>query len=250
MNMHTTPVKHTTPALLKNVAAMMTLVETLRDRPQLSSGFGVFSGPSGFGKTIASTFAQNNSDCLYVEVRHYWRQKDFCRGILSELQQKPKGTISQMMDEIIYILGNDIGRVLIIDEADKLVDKKMIELARDIQEMANAPVILVGEEQLPQKLKAFERIDNRVLDWVLAQPCDVQDARALARMILPGIEIDDALLERFCRETGGRTRRISNTLFEAANFARNNGATALTVANYRGRVFTGEPPIRGNGGGR
>lgn len=250
MNMHTVPVNSTSPAPLKNVSAMVTLVETIRSRPQMSSGFGVFSGPSGFGKTVASTYAQNHCDCVYVEVREFWTRRSFCEALLEELGQKPRGTIAQMMKEIVYVLGNDLGRALIIDEADKLVDKNMIELARDIQEMTNAPVILVGEEKLPHKLKAFERVDNRVLDWVLAQPCDAQDARVLARMIVPGVEIEDALLEKICRETGGRTRRVSNTLFEVANYARNAGAKSLTLAGYRGRIFTGEAPIRAKAGAR
>lgn len=244
MNMHTTTVNAGQPAILKNVAAMLTLIETLRQRPQMSSGFGVFSGPSGFGKTVASTYAQNHEDCVYVEVREFWTRKSFCEAVLRELGRKPKGTIAQMMEEIVYVLGSDIGRAVILDEADKLVDKGMIELARDIQEMTNAPVILVGEEKLPQKLKAFERVDNRVLDWVLAQPCDVEDARVLARMIVPGVEIDDPLLAKICRDTGGRTRRVSNTLFEVANWARKQGEKTLTLATYRGRIFTGEAPVR------
>lgn len=247
MNMHAPSVNALSPAPLKNVSAMITLVETLRSRPQLSSGFGVFSGPSGYGKTVASTYAQNHFECLYIEVREYWTRKDLCIAFLEELGQKPTGTISQMMREIVRVLGSEIGRAVIIDEADKLVDKNMIELARDIQEISNAAVILVGEEKLPQKLKAFERVDNRVLDFVLAQPCDVQDARVLAKMIAPGIEIEEPLLARICQETKGRTRRVSNTLFEVANYARNAGSTTLTLANYRGRIFTGEAPVRAGG---
>jgi len=244
MNMHAPPVNVYAPALLKNVAAMLTLVETLRNRPQISSGFGVFSGPSGYGKTVASTYAQNQYGCVYIEAREFWTRRAFCEALLEELGQKPRGTIPQMMKDIVQVLGHDIGQALIIDEADKLVDKGMIELARDIQEMTNAPVILVGEEKLPTKLQSFERVHNRVLDWVLAQPCDVQDARLLARRIVPGIEIEDALLEKMCRETGGRTRRVANSLFAAANVARTSGATTLTVETYQGRIFTGMAPVR------
>lgn len=252
MNIHTTavnPARANSIAPLKNVSAMMSLIETIRNRPQTSSGFGVFSGPSGYGKTVAATYAVNKRDAIYIEVRDFWTRKSFCEAMLEELGAKPKGTISAMMREIGYVLGGDIGRAVIIDEADKLVDKNMIELARDVQEMTNAPVILVGEEKLPQKLKAFERVDNRVLDWVLAQPCDKQDAKVLARLIAPGVEIADDLLESICTRTEGRTRRVANTLFEVATFARNAGATSLTLASYGGRVFTGQAPMRSRGQG-
>ncbi len=67
---------------------------------------------------------------------------------------------------------------------DKLVDKGMIELVRDINKAAQVPVLLVGEELLPQKLEQYERVHNRVLEWVLAQPCDLADARAQANLLL------------------------------------------------------------------
>lgn len=245
MNMQTQPVKANSIAPLKNVTAMISLIETLRNRPQTSSGFGVFSGPSGYGKTVASTYAVNRHECIYIEVREFWTRRSFCEAVLEELGIRPKGTISTMMREIGFVLGSDIGRAVIIDEADKLVDKNMIELARDIQEMTNAPVILVGEEKLPQKLKAYERVDNRVLDWVLAQACDLEDAKVLTKLIAPGLAIADDLLVSICKRTEGRTRRVANTLFEIANYARNTGEKTLTLASYKGRVFTGEAPIRG-----
>ncbi len=80
----------------------------------------------------------------------------------------------------------------------------MIELARDVQEMTYAPVILVGEELLPQKLKRFERVHNRVLSWVLAEPSDIDDARTLANILCPHIEIaDDSWISSSPRQKGG-----------------------------------------------
>ncbi|MGF3027995.1 AAA family ATPase [Methylobacterium aquaticum] len=245
MNMHATIVNDVVQAPLKNVAALATLVESVRERSQLSSGFGLFYGPSGYGKSRACEYARDNHDCLYVEVFDFWGRKELCRAVLSELGRTPKGTIADMMSEIGRHLGQRVGCGLIIDEADKLVDKNMIEMARDIQRLTNAPVILVGEESLPQKLAVYERCENRVLDFGLAQPCDVQDARILAGLIAPGIEIDGALIEKICQETRGRTRRVANTLLEIANYARNRGERAVTAAGYRGHIFNGVAPRRG-----
>lgn len=232
MNMHTTPVKGGSTAILKNVSAMMTLIETVRQRPEQSAGFGLFFGPSGYGKTVASTYAQNEENCLYIEVREFWTRKDFCIAFLEELGQRPRGTISSMMREIIGLLGMDYGRTVLIDEADKLIDKKMIELARDIQEMTRAPVILVGEEQLKNKLKAYERCDGRVLERVEALPCDAEDAAELAGLIAPGIELDHRLVDHIVAETRGSTRRVANALYKVSNLARTRNLNRVTVADY------------------
>lgn len=246
MNNQTQPVKSGSVAPLRNVTAMTMLVESLKARPShSSSGFGVMSGPSGFGKTVASTYTVNKMEAIYVEVREFWTRKSFCQAILRELEREPKGTISDMMEEIGFVLGSSAGRVVIIDEADKLVDKNMIELARDIQEMTSAPVILVGEELLPQKLKRFERVHNRVLSWVLAEPSDLDDARCLAGILCRGLELSDDLLTRIVDVTGGRTRRIANTLHEVSVLAKTEGKDRYDAATYRGAIETGETPVRG-----
>lgn len=245
MTMNAPSVNSGTIAPLRNVTAMMTLATTLLERPaHSSSGFGVMSGPSGYGKTVASTYTINRLGAIYIEVRSFWRSKTFCEALLRELERQPKGTVSAMMEEITLVLGNTNARPLIIDEADKLVDKGMIELARDIQEMTKAPVILVGEELLPQKLLRFERVHNRVLSWVLAEPSDLDDTRVLAGLICPSLALADDLLAKIVSKTGGRTRRIANTLHEIALQARMEGRDAYDAASYRGPIETGEVPVR------
>ncbi|ADZ72428.1 AAA family ATPase [Polymorphum gilvum] len=236
-------------APLKNVAALMTLIEALRTRAVGLPGIGVFSGDSGYGKSVAAQYAINKTGAVYVEVRHYWRQKRFCEALLQELgQPRPRGTVAALMDDIIYRLGDAPHRPLIIDEADKLVDGGMIEFVRDIHETTQVPVILIGEELLPRKLEAHERVHNRVLDFQLAQPCDSEDTTVLARFLCPGVEIAPDLLEDVRRQTAGKARRIATTLHEIGQFARNSGLTAVERGSYGGRIFTGETPIRRAGG--
>ncbi|MEC9247160.1 MAG: ATP-binding protein [Pseudomonadota bacterium] len=244
--MNTPQVKPGTIAPLRNVSAMVTLAKTLLERPaHISSGFGVMSGPSGYGKTVASTYTVNRLEAIYVEVREFWTRKAFCEALLRELEREPKGTIAAMMEEISFVLGSSSGRVVIIDEADKLVDKGMIELARDIQEMTSAPVILVGEELLPKKLQRFERVHNRVLSWVLAEPSDIDDARTLASILCPQVELADDLLDKIVIKTGGRTRRIANTLHEISIRSTAEGRNSFDATTYQGPIETGEAPVRG-----
>ena len=99
MTMQTPIVNPVSTAPLKNVSAMLTLIETVKTRPAGSSTpFGVLAGPSGYGKSVASTYARNVEDCLYIEIMSYWSRKTFCEAILFELgESKPKGTIPAMM---------------------------------------------------------------------------------------------------------------------------------------------------------
>lgn len=232
-------------APLKNVAACVTLVETLRCAPAHHPRIGVFSGYSGYGKSMAAQYCWNSTGAVFLEVFEYWSRSTFCRSLLAELGvARPRGTIADMMDEAIALLGDAPARPIIIDEADKLAAKGMLGLVRDLHDAAQVPVLLVGEELLPKKLEADERLHNRVLDWALAQPCDLEDARALAAFLHPGLSISDGLLERIRSETKGRARRIATSLHEAAAWAAARGRDRLDETGYGGRIFDGSAPSR------
>lgn len=232
-------------APLKNVASLLMLIETLRARAAGLPGIGVFSGHSGYGKSVAAQYAMNKTGALYIEVRHYWRQKRFCEALLQELgEPRPRGTVAALMDSIIYRLGDAPDRPLIIDEADKLVDGKMIEFVRDIHETTQVPVVLIGEELLPKKLEAHERVHNRVLDFQLANPCDAEDTTTLAKFLCPDLTLAEDLLDQIRTATKGKARRIATTLHEIGQYARNRGLTSLDRESYEGRIFTGETPHR------
>lgn len=232
--------------MLKNVSSCLAVVDNLQARPFGLSGFGVFSGYSGYGKSLAAQYVQNKRQCLFLEVRSWWTQKYFCEALLMELGvNRPRGTIAQLMVRITEILSEDLSRPLIIDEADKLIEKKMIELVRDLHQDTSIPILLVGEELLPQKLKAIERMYNRVLVWELAQPCDVADTELLLSKWAPEFDFSPDLIDQIIEKTKGNARRIAATLHQAKGFAINNGLTALTAENYSGGFFTGDAPSRG-----
>jgi DNA transposition AAA+ family ATPase len=233
------------PVAIKNVASFMVMTDRLINRDPHLPGIGVCHGPSGFGKTYASIFAQNRTRAVRVEVGDSWTRRTLLQAILRELGEPVKGrmAIADLAERAIAALGDEPGRPLIVDEADRLVDRGMIELVRELHEHSSVPVILIGEEKLPAKLLAYERVHNRVLDWFPAQPCDLDDARELAKAFAPKIAIDDDLLEHIRTQSGGRARRIVVNLARGAELARNRNAKQLTLALWgTAPLYTGEPP--------
>jgi hypothetical protein len=91
-----------------------------------------------------------------VQLRSAWSRKTLLEKILFEMGIKPGGTIPALLDQICEQLAAS-RRPLILDEFDYCADKHgMIELVRDIYEGSQSSLLLVGEE-LPHKLKRFER---------------------------------------------------------------------------------------------
>lgn len=231
------------PIALKNVAAFMTLATRLIERSPHLPGIGVCFGPSGYGKTYASIFCQNKTRAVRVEVGDSWTRGTFLRAVLFELGADARGTVATMAEKAKAALGENPRRPLIVDEADKIVDKGYIELVRELQEHSGAPVLLIGEEKLPVKLERIERVANRVLDWMPAQPCDIEDVHHLARAFCPNVKISEDLLDEIRRQSQGRARRVVVNLALVQEIARNRGVTALDRSSWgRADFYTAKAP--------
>lgn len=233
------------PIALKNVAMFMAMTQRLIDREPHLPNIGVFNGPSGYGKSFAGIFAANKVSARIIEVRDYWTRSSFWRALCNELGIATRRTAenAEMAEQAVERLAEDPRRPLIIDEADRLADKRMIEIARDIADATGIPVILIGEERLPHKLLAFERIHNRVLDWYAAQPSDLDDTRALATAIYPKLKFEEDLLDHVRRQSGGRPRRIITNLARIAENCRNRSVKQLSLDAFKDiELYTGQPP--------
>lgn len=230
-----TPIVNADTAPIKNVASCLAVVRSLQTRQPLQPNLGVFAGFSGYGKSVAALYCQNKTGAAYVEVSDTWTRAKLMRSILSELGvYQPRGTLSDLEDEIIGLLARDPRRPLIIDEADKLIDKRMIELVRGIAKKSNVPVLLIGEELFPKKLEGVDRFRDLVLVMSYAQPCDLDDTRTLARTFYPSLSLADDLLSQAMTEADGRVRRIGNSLHAIAEFCARTGTGTLDLTLYRG----------------
>lgn len=229
-------------APLRNISALSALISKILHRSPHLPGLGTFSGPSGFGKSFAAAYAAGQHRAYYVEARSGWTRKAMVQTILRQQGIVPARTITEMVDQVAEQLALS-RRPLIIDEFDHVVARNLVELVRDIYEQSQAAIILVGEEFLPQKLQRWERFHGRVLDWVQAAPCSLQDAQALARLYCPETVVAEDLLERLVREAAGSCRRVCVNLDQIGIVARGAGLETITLADWGARpLHTGKPP--------
>jgi DNA transposition AAA+ family ATPase len=233
-----------TVAPLRNVAALVTLIERVQNRAPNLPGMACFYGPSGFGKTTAAVYGANRFNAQVVQCKSSWTQRKLCEAILADMGQRHRGTIADMVDLIAEGLARS-GRPLLIDEADFLVARRIIEIVRDIYESSGATVILIGEELLPQKLQEWERVHGRMLDWVAAEPGTLSDVDHLARIYCRGVELDPLLKKRVLAVSGSSIRRICVNLDRLAERARTLGQTRLgadDMGKDASGWFTGDAP--------
>ena len=235
MTIPTGPVNTIAP--IKNVARFTDLVERLVNRPPELPGFGLFYGKAGRGKTFAATYAINTYRAHYVECDFTWTQRAFCEAVMVEIGLlTPRTPLNRPVYRAVGEIGDYFAdhprRPLVIDEADFLVRRGMIEIVRAIYKYcasAGASIVLIGEENLPNALKMWERVDSRILKAVRAEALDGSDVQLLTEIVCAGIAIADAVLERLRKTSGGSARRVVARLYDLRELARVQGWETVSL---------------------
>lgn len=243
------PVNELSP--LVNVSNMLAATKRATARPRHLPGLIAYYGPAGWGKTCAATFTANTLDCFHVQILDFWNRTEFLRqvcielGLAEQLKKRENRTIAAMGAMICETLGMS-QKPLIIDEVDLAIQKGYIETVRAIFEGSKTTVVLIGEESLPKDLLKWERIHSRVLEWVPAQPPDLQDAATLAhRYSRDGITITDDMIRKIHTASGTSVRRICVNIERVQEFARENGFTTVDSKAWGNQpLYTGAAPTR------
>lgn len=225
------------------LATLMKAQEAGEGSPRLC----LLYGPPGYGKSVALAYLAAQFGAAYVEAMSLSTTRSFLESIAEELGiAKPEKTSPRLLAQIIRSLQVE-PRPLLIDEMDYLVKKHLVDVIRDIHDHTGIPIMLVGMEALPAKLKSWEQFDSRIIASTAAQPATPEDARKLRDHYCHRVELADDLLAEIVSATKGVTRRIVNNLREVQSAALDSGRDAVDLAWWkaeRGAFLTGDLPTR------
>lgn len=233
---------HNSIAPLANVVRLRQLVDRCTHRTQGLPGMGCFYGPAGQGKTTAGIYAVNSVDAVHIEVLPFGGAKKLLEDMAKALGLRPERTLARLFDQVSGDLVVS-QRPVLIDEADKALSDTMIETIRRIHDVAMVPVILMGEEVLPQRLTKWERVHGRILQWVQTEEATIEDVRHLAPIYAKGVRIAPDLLDRVRQASRGSIRYASTNLALIAEYARSRGLAEIALADWGDRALhSGQAP--------
>ena len=232
-------------APLTNLRLMLAALLKTQEAVDGSSRFCVLYGRSGYGKSTAAAYVAARFDATYVQARSVETQRSFLEMLADELGiAAPARTTPKLLQQILDQIAAD-PRPIIIDEMDYLVSKKFADLIRDLHEGSTVPIVLIGEEAFPSRLKAWERFDNRVLTFVAAQPASADDARQLRDYYCSRVSVADDLVDYINEQCKGVVRRIVVNLREVQTTALDEGQLTADRAWWGNRpLLTTDAPAR------
>ena len=233
------------PLPLTNVEIAMGACLSALD-PMNEPGLHLFYGESGWGKTVGVTSVANEFRAVFVTAIEGMTKRSLLADLLVGLgEPNPRGSTPDMIKRASAQLLEQ-GKPVIIDEADKLTHEGRLEVVRAIHDASLAPIILVGEERLPEKLERFDRFHNRIIGFHPAQPASQRDAELLAGRYAHGVTIAPELIKETNTQCRGVTRRLRNNFQEMRRLAKNAGVAEIDLEWFQkhGRFLTGKKPER------
>lgn len=201
---------------------------------QENMALGIVVAKSGYGKTHTLKKYAKMPRVIYIEGNETMNCKDIVRRIENKIgMSRCYGSIDERMEHIVEFFNVNEGYLIIMDEADKLINKytqKKIELLRNITDAADVGLVIAGEPVLENLLKGYDkRFTNRMDFYYKLRGLSQQEVYDY----LEGYDVDEAAKAEFLiRATNAHTgcfRLLDRTLNNVIRILKDSGQTKVTM---------------------
>ena len=202
---------------------------------QENMALGIIVAKSGYGKTHTLKKYSKMPRVAYIECDDTMACRDLVEAIEIQIGM-PKGaggTIWSRVNRIRDFFNANEGYLLIIDEADKLINKytqKKMEIIRGIFDQSDVGIVIAGEPRLEAEIKGnLARFANRMDFYYKLKGLSEQEVRDY----LEGYDVEDAaMMEFISRAQNAQTgcfRLLDRTLSNVLRILKDNGETNVTM---------------------
>lgn len=206
---------------------------------QEDMGLGIIVGRSGFGKTHALKNYARLPRVAYLECDDTMSCRDLIEALETQLgmAKASGGTIWKRTCRIREFLNVNAGYLIIVDEADKLINKytaAKMEILRGIFDQADVGVVVAGEPRLEGDLKSgLARFANRVDFYYKLHGLDEKELGSYLEGWDVTQEAAAALAERAFAARNGSFRLLDRTLNNVLRVLRGRGEAQVTLETVR-----------------
>jgi DNA transposition AAA+ family ATPase len=220
----------------------------MMDNLELSEGegrLGMAFGQAGWGKSrTAGWYHSNHTDSIFLRMQQVWRKSElgFLKSLLIELgNPEPKNRTVTCFNEIVdKLIENPVP--IFLDEVDRLPDF-FLDVIRDITDMTTAPIILIGEENLPHQLRSNRRVWSRVFHQLKFKPLELADIINYAQETT-GLKFTPGVAKILYQATDGKSlpgnfRVVQRALISLVHMLNSENSKEVTEKIARIAIKTG-----------
>jgi len=244
-------------ALTKNVERLWYSARILANSAHGIERMGLVSGVPGEGKSVAMDFVVDQMDGISLRIMQCTTVTSLLASLATELRVSEKirksNRTAVLFQAVIDHL-NERPRIIFVDEIDRVFaganqrnGNNIIEILRDVHDVAHIPLILVGEENSAIAIQESGRFARRITQWVNFSGIDRDDARIVADTVAE-VRIADDLLDHLYAEAGANIGRVIVGIDALERHGKDAGLEEVTLETWgNGALFFDQKNFRKRG---
>jgi len=211
----------------RNVREFMNTANALIRREAGTPGLGLVHGQRGRGKTRTAVWFQANNDAtVLVRAKKIWQPGWMLEEIAVELGIVPKKRAKDLFEDVANAL-KESPHLILVDECN-LPCAACLETLRDLHDVTECPILLIGHEGIVRRLKRMAPLWDRLLYVTEFKAIGMEDLENFAASCLDrGVEAD--ALSKALAETGGNFRKCVIALKSAEDRAKVGNKKIITA---------------------
>jgi Cdc6-like AAA superfamily ATPase len=216
----------------KNVKSAFSGLEVLQTPARGRFGSMAAFGPPGTGKTFFFEKLGMDEDYAYIRCKYIDTPRNLLSHIVRELGEEPIGMTGKLFNSAVEQLLQK-PRTLIFDESDYIINKRFVEVVRDLNDVANTPIILVGMENLERSLKRFPHLYDRMRAVVKFNTFDAGEIEKLSKDLCTS-NLDKTAVDFICKAGSGKFRLTIDLFDLAQRISKQNRLKVVTGEDLQG----------------
>lgn len=214
----------------------------LLGRGARESCFLLVTGEAGFGKSasVRAWATQPDVNAVFMRAKVDWTPHYFESEIANWLKvdQKGRGGAREFFGRLVAKLLHERSPI-VIDEVEHCLrdNAAVLEHVRDITDITETPVVLVGMDQVQPRIARHPQLSTRIADIVTFGAATEDDVGACCRA-LSEAEIAPDLVAEISRQARGRMREVLNAIALCEREAKKNKLPRIGLADMGNRPLT------------
>lgn len=219
----------------ENYERFRTGITAVENRGAAEASLMLVTSEAGYGKsTTVDNWAIANG-AAYIRAKEGYTPSWFKSDLAENLKIDSRGRPKELFARIAGYIGTHQIPV-VIDEVEHCLDNNaaVLEAVRDLSDLTEVLVIMVGMGEVQAKIARHKQISSRIARVVEFQPASIVDVDLTCKQ-LAEVEIEKDLIQEILNVSGGRMREVLNAIATVENTAKRNGATKVSLADMAGQ---------------
>ena len=196
------------------------------------------TGEAGYGKSETVDRWAVEVGAAYLRAKTDWTPRYFLTELAEQLKVDPTGRSKEIFARVSGYLGRN-QTPMVIDEVDHCLrdNARVLEAIRDLSDLTEVVVVLVGMEKVQAKISRHLQISSRIAHVVTFGPASPDDVMMTCQQKCEVKVAADLALE-IHRQSKGRMREIMNAIALVEREASLNSLNEISLEQMGKRQLT------------